>query len=347
MKNYFLLFLSLIATLGCSKQEGFVLKGRITGFENGKLVAIPNTPNYKMPTDTIQVVNGEFEYRGKVESPTFIWFLPTITDKPDFFCGSFNLFMGNENITIEGDVKNFRKKGDKDKLIVKGSPSHMEYLRLEELFSSVERGDTKGYIDLIVKEVGFQTNSVIPFFIYSNTSKENVAERERYLSQLDKSLDSNIYVSYLKNVLENEKKIVNGSIAPDFTLKDIDGKEYQLSDFRGKYVLFEFSASWCGWCKKEIPYLQQVYDFGKDKDFVIFTVNLDKTRELWEGEVKKGEVPWLQLSDLQGMSGGIAQQYNITGIPQIFFIDKEGRIINNNLRGDEMVNLIKETLNQK
>ena len=65
----------------------------------------------------------------------------------------------------------------------------------------------------------------------------------------------------------------------DFTLSDIDGKVYKLSDFRGKYVLIEFSASWCGWCKLEIPYLKTVYENTKGKNFVMFTVNMDEDRE--------------------------------------------------------------------
>lgn len=347
MKKCLFVFFVAISIMSCTKkQEGFTIKGHIAGFDNGYLVVMPNTPGYKMGSDTVEVVDGKFEYRGKVESPTFMWMLPT-TDDPEFFGGSFNLFVGNEEISVVGDIKNFRKRGDRGKTTVTGSASHNEYLRLDELFGGLTPGETAKYVELILKDTNFATNQIMPYYIYTYTMKEDIAEREKYLSQLDKSLDNNIYVVSLRETLENEKKITIGSTAPDFTLKDIDGKEYKLSDFRGKYVLFEFSASWCSWCKKEIPYLQQVYDFGKEKEFVMFTINLDKTKELWESEVKKSEVPWMQLSDLQAMDGGVAKQYNISGIPQIFFIDKEGRIINNDLRGDEMINFVKETLNKQ
>lgn len=344
MRNYFLAIIVTLFVIACGeKQDGFVLKGNIKGFKYGTIVAKPDSPKYKTTPDTIQVIDGKFEYRGRVESPTFFWFFP-VSDDSDFLNSSFNLFMGNEDITIEGDIRYLKTKGDQ--LTVKGSPSHTEFIRLQKLSSSVKYGDAKGYIDLILNEPDVKTNDVISYYVFNNTAKGDIAERERYLSQLDKSLDNNIYVENMKSILENEKKIMEGSLAPDFTLKDIDGKEYKLSDFRGNYVLFEFSASWCSWCKKEIPYLQQAYEYGRDKNFIIFTINLDKTKELWEEEVKKGEVEWMQLSDLQGMSGGVASQYNITGIPQIFFIDKEGRILDNNLRGDEMVNLVKKTLDQ-
>lgn len=343
MKKYFLLTLLItIVFSSYAQNDGFVVKGHINGFDKGFLLTIPRTPE-DIQGDTVWVKNGDFEYRGKVDAPTLMWFIP-MTDNPEFFAGSFNLFLGNENVTIEADIAKLRKRDDLGKITVNGSESHNEYMRLLKLFETVKPGERDKYVDLILKEKDFEKNEVMPFFVFSMTAKEDIAARDNYLNNISPTLMNNIYVKEIKETTEREKRVALGQLAPDFTLKDIHGKEYKLSDFRGKYVLFEFSASWCGWCKKEIPFLKQVYENGKDKDFVMFTINLDKNKELWQKEIETEKVPWLMLSDLQTMKGGVAKLYNIKGIPQIILIDKEGRIVKNNLRGDEMIEFLKETL---
>ena len=100
------------------------------------------------------------------------------------------------------------------------------------------------------------------------------------------------------------------------------------------------SASWCGWCKLEIPYLKTVYENTKGKNFVMFTVNMDEDREKWEKDVKEYNLPWPVVSDLKAYSGPVAQNYHVKGIPMIYLIDPEGKIMARDLRREPMIEYI-------
>lgn len=129
-----------------------------------------------------------------------------------------------------------------------------------------------------------------------------------------------------------------GVIAQDFSQNDTTGKTVKLSDFRGKYVLVDFWASWCKPCRAENPNLLKAYNKFKDKNFTILGVSLDdeQTRRAWTGAVQKDGLPWTQVSELKGFEGKAAKLYGITAIPSNFLIDPNGKIIARNLRGEEL-----------
>jgi peroxiredoxin len=118
--------------------------------------------------------------------------------------------------------------------------------------------------------------------------------------------------------------LFGGRKAPDFVLKDIDGNEAKLADFKGKVVLIDFWASWCGPCKRAMPHIQRIYEKYKDKDVVVLGIN---TRESQEGKVepflKEHKITYRTLVDNDGK---VVKQYGVQGIPALFLIDKEGLI---------------------
>jgi peroxiredoxin len=132
--------------------------------------------------------------------------------------------------------------------------------------------------------------------------------------------------------------IAIGKSAPDFTQNDVNGKAVQLSDFKGKYVLLDFWASWCGPCRAENPNLVAAYQKYKDKNFTVLGVSLDQAgkKEAWVSAIQKDNLPWTQVSDLQFWNNKVAKLYEIRSIPQNFLIDPTGKIIAKNLRGDAL-----------
>jgi thiol-disulfide isomerase/thioredoxin len=128
-----------------------------------------------------------------------------------------------------------------------------------------------------------------------------------------------------------------GTLAPDLVGPNPDGKQYKLSDLRGKVVLIDFWASWCGPCRRENPNLVAVYEKYKDKGFTVFSVSLDSSKEAWVQAIEKDQLKWpYHISDLQKWNSAISKIYNVSGIPFTVLIDEEGRVIKKNLRGHEL-----------
>lgn len=131
----------------------------------------------------------------------------------------------------------------------------------------------------------------------------------------------------------------------DFTQNDINGKAVKLSDFKGKYVLLDFWASWCGPCRAENPNVLKAYNQYKDKNFTILGVSLDEKGDAWQKAIKDDALPWMQVSDLKGWQNEASSKYGISGIPANFLINPEGIIIAKDLRGEDLETKLAEVLN--
>ncbi|MBL0054974.1 MAG: AhpC/TSA family protein [Chitinophagaceae bacterium] len=139
-------------------------------------------------------------------------------------------------------------------------------------------------------------------------------------------------------------KAVIGSMAPDFTLNDKNGKPVSLSQLRGKYVLVDFWASWCGPCRGENPNVVAVHNQFKDKNFTILGVSLDDSKDSWLKAVEEDHLDWLQVSDLKGWNSSVVPLYGIDGIPFNVLVDPQGKIVASNLRGGQLQQKLAEMI---
>ncbi len=143
--------------------------------------------------------------------------------------------------------------------------------------------------------------------------------------------------------LELKKKMEVGVTAPDFSYPTLEGKSLGPKDFRGKVLLIDFWASWCGPCRAEIPNLKEAYAMYKDKGVEFLSVSIDKKPEDWKKALTQEEMPWPQI--LAPNSGKeITELYQFSGIPFIVLIDKNGRLVGKNLRGQALKEAIEEQL---
>jgi peroxiredoxin len=169
-----------------------------------------------------------------------------------------------------------------------------------------------------------------PDLDYTVTLHENVQEMKRQVEIRE----------------QRENLLGRGTEAPEISLPDPNGDTVNLSSLRGKYVLLDFWAAWCGPCREENPYLVENYNKYKEKGFDIYQVSLDRTREAWIRGIREDALEqWTHVSDLQFWSSVVVPQFNIQGIPANFLLDPAGRIIDKNLRGEELGKKLEELFN--
>jgi peroxiredoxin len=160
----------------------------------------------------------------------------------------------------------------------------------------------------------------------------------------EKPNSPNIHIKTFHQQIMRLKGVDVGSEAPEIAMKMPNDSVKSLSSLRGKYVLIDFWASWCGPCRKENPNVVRMYYKFKDKGFDIFGVSLDQEKTAWVNAIEKDGLPWHHVSDLQHWNSAAAAAYGVQGIPATFLLDKEGKVIAKYLRGEELEKKLEEIL---
>jgi peroxiredoxin len=164
--------------------------------------------------------------------------------------------------------------------------------------------------------------------------------------QLSPALRNSPSAVELADRIKGMRAVGVGDMAPPFTIPDTEGKMVSLSDFKGKYVLVDFWATWCGPCVAEIPNLIKAHNEYKSKNFDIISISLDRpdSRERWLNKIRETKMDWPQVSELKWWKGRSALLYNINSVPANFLVDPQGKIIAVNLRGQMLEKKLAEIL---
>lgn len=182
------------------------------------------------------------------------------------------------------------------------------------------------------------------FIAHNESLSADFDKVKELLNALDEKLADNEFYQAVEAKYDVLVRVSVGKEAPDFTLNSPEGKPVSLSSFRGKLLLLDFWASWCGPCRKENPNVVKVYEEYKDKGFDILGVSLDNNKDRWLQAIKSDGLVWNHVSDLKGWKSEAAAIYSVRGIPHTILIDQNGVIIAKNLRGDALRAKIAELL---
>jgi peroxiredoxin len=217
---------------------------------------------------------------------------------------------------------------------------------------------TNAYMPLFQKTMG-DYNSAITKFIgenkqslagfYAATSLDAIVNEQQLIAYADSIKDNfkdNPNVQRFIKQMEDIKPISLGHKAPDFTVAGVDGKPIKLSDYKGKYVMLDFWASWCAPCRAENPNVVKQYAIYKPLGLNILGISLDQDKDKWTEAIAHDKLVWQHGSDLKNFEGPTERLYHIEAIPSNFIIDPQGTIIAKNVTGSQLEEFLKKTFSK-
>jgi peroxiredoxin len=205
--------------------------------------------------------------------------------------------------------------------------------------------ETEGLVNFILKFANDNPESLASFYAINSLNPSDY-EKEfiAYSDKIKSSFNDNASVTEFLVRMAKLKTVQIGQVAPAFTIKKLDGSTVSLADFKGKYVLLDFWASWCMPCRQENPNVVKAYNKYKDRNFTIFSVSLDKDPAAWKQAIAADNLTWTHAGELSDFEGPTVRLYQVEAIPSSFIIDPAGKIIAKNLRGDGLDSFLASNL---
>jgi len=363
MKNVKIFFLIiLICSLTyCGKrnsQQGYTISMDLTGFKDDTKFYLVNV-DLGRAIDSTSLKNGKAQFTGVVKEPVtcrihsgnkyLVFQLENCNIK---ISGNFNDFFyckieGSELNKVWTKSRDYQRKGQTERdslmqIIVKVMGTNPDLAnKINSRVKYLDSIEIQYRISLIKNEKPsyFTVNEL--FFLRNDLPVDTLKE---LFSLFPYFLQKTKYGDVIQTYIDSRKSPSIGEKFIDIEGIDIHGNSHRLSDTKGKYVLLEFWASWCGPCLGEIPNMVKAHETFKDKGFEIYSFSTDSNIENWKKAIEKYKAPWINVIDLRGFYSIMAAKYAVRGIPKNFLISPDGIIIGVDLRGEGLYNKLKEIL---
>ncbi|MCZ4222553.1 AhpC/TSA family protein [Pedobacter rhodius] len=343
----------------------YIIKGKMGNFNiPAKIFLNYRSSEGKDIKDSCALVNGKFELKGYVSNPVNAAQLRLKRFKGDVNNG-IAIWLEPGTMEVDGTDSLAKATITGSKLTADAQKLNAMLKPLYERMYKLNKTDKD--FDIKAKEIQEERIAILRNFIVSNpnslvslselrgsygplkyNNKRGIEEVEPIFNSFSATVRNSKLGKEYKATLEDWKNVGIGKLAPDFTLYNPDGKLVKLSDFKGKYVLVDFWASWCGPCRKENPNLVNQYKLFKDKNFEILGVSIDVEKDWpkWIKAVNDDVMTWPQVAG-KVQDNEARLKFHVQSIPDNFLINPDGYILARGLRGEELNIKLAEVLTEK
>ncbi|MES2112994.1 MAG: TlpA disulfide reductase family protein [Bacteroidota bacterium] len=371
MKKIVLLALASLPAMVFAQGGQYSVQGSIGKLNAPAKVYLRYFPEKKTVTDSVVLTDGKFKFSGttKGDAPMMAYLMlnkkgsgPGYDDYKVVYLEAGTITVNSVDTLGSATIAGTKTNEENTKYEAASKPINSAYEALDAKMKAASDDEKKSdafqkEINKTEKAIGQQSKQIEKKFIQENPDSyisfnllQGVAYSSDYpeIMELYNSLGAKVKATEsgkkFAELLPKLKNVALGATAPEFAEADTAGKVINLSSFRGKYVLIDFWASWCGPCRAENPNVVKAYNKYKNQKFTILGVSLDKpdAKDKWLGAIHKDGLAWTHVSDLKFWDSKAAGLYAVRGIPQNFLLDPDGKIIAKNLRGDDLNNKLEE-----